>query len=136
MAKALFAVIFCLWSVLAVAGTPSTSVVEWSALTPPQQKILGPLKGEWGKFDTSRRKKWVNIAESYSKMKPEQQQRLTARMQQWTKLTPQQREIAREKYKSMSPQQRSEAQWNKYLQSRGAHNIILGAPTATTARAQ
>src|SRR4051812_39505256 len=73
----------------------------WSELTPAQQQILGPLKPEWDNFDSTRRKKWVEVAGRYPKMKPEEQQRLQKRMTEWVKLTPQERRAAREKYQTL-----------------------------------
>ena len=72
---------------------------DWSQLTPEQQQILAPLAGDWNNFDATQRKKWLLTAKRYPKMKPEQQQRLQTQMQDWAKLTPEQRYIARENYK-------------------------------------
>jgi hypothetical protein len=55
-------------------------------------------------------------------MAPPAQQRLTKRMQEWAKLTPDERRAAREKYqalKKQTPQQRREVKqkWQEYQQS-------------------
>jgi len=83
----------------------------WSELSPQQQHILGPLAADWDNLDTTRRKKWVTIANRYPKMKPDAQERLQTRMQAWAKLTPEERSIARAKYqklKELPPPQRRE----------------------------
>lgn len=102
------------------AGKPA-----WTELTPAQQQVLAPLAGEWDRLDTTRRKKWVAIAERHPKMKPQEQQRLQTRMKAWAALTPEQRRQAREKYqtvKKLPPEKRKEVQnkWRQYQQSLAA----------------
>ena len=83
----------------------------WSELTPAQQQVLAPLQAEWEQLDTTRRKKWVAIADRYPTMKPAEQQRLQIRMQEWAQLTPEERQAARERYqylKKLPPEQRKE----------------------------
>ena len=94
----------------------------WSELSPKQQAVLAPLAADWDKLDTTRRKKWVTIANRYPRMKPDEQQRLQSRMQAWAKLTPAQRKVARDNYKSLRQlprPQRGEVQqkWQQYQQS-------------------
>lgn len=80
----------------------------WSELSPKQQAVLAPLAADWDKLDTTRRKKWVTIANRYPRMKPDEQQRLQSRMQDWANLTPAQRRVAREKYQSLKQLPRTE----------------------------
>jgi hypothetical protein len=85
--------------------------------------VLAPLQPEWEQLDTTRRKKWVSIADRYPTMKPAQQQRLQKRMQEWAKLTPEERRAAREKYKvlkKLPPEERKQVRqrWKEYEQSR------------------
>lgn len=94
----------------------------WSELSPKQQAVLAPLAADWDKLDTTRRKKWVAIANRYPKMKPDEQQRLQSRMQDWANLTPAQRRVARENYQSLKQlpnSQRGEVKqkWQQYQQS-------------------
>jgi hypothetical protein len=83
----------------------------WSELSPQQQHVLGSLAADWENLDTTRRKKWVTIANRYPKMKPDAQERLQARMQAWAKLTREERRLARDNYKALKnlpPPQRQE----------------------------
>jgi len=60
-------------------------------------------------MDSTRRKKWVAIADRYPKMKPADQQRLQKRMKDWAALTPAQRQAARNRYqelKKLTPEER------------------------------
>ena len=97
---------------VAVAQPASGSVKSarplWSELSPKQQAVLAPLAADWDKLDTTRRKKWVTIANHYPKMRPDEQQRLQARMQHWANLTPAQRRVARENYQSLKQLPRTE----------------------------
>jgi Skp family chaperone for outer membrane proteins len=95
----------------------------WTELSPAQQQVLAPLQAEWEQLDTTRRKKWVSIADRYPTMKPAAQERLQKRMQEWAKLTPTERRTAREKYQSLRKQpaqKRDEVKrrWQEYEQSR------------------
>lgn len=132
MAKA-FALIVWLALALPVAAaqsqppTKKTARPPWSELTPAQKQVLAPLQGEWDSLDTTRRKKWMAIADRYPKMKPAEQQRLQKRMADWAKLTPAERQQAREKYQQMrklsaARRQQLQEQWEEYQQS-------LAAPT-------
>ena len=104
------------------AATGKTPRPLWSELSPKQQAVLAPLAADWDKLDTTRRKKWVTIANRYPKMKPDEKQRLQSRMQAWAKLTPAQRKVARDNYKSLRQlprPQRGEVhqKWQQYQQS-------------------
>ena len=90
----------------------------WTELNAGQQLALQPLAAEWDKLDTLRKHKWLEIANRYSSMKPDEQQRVHERMREWIKLTPEQRRVVRENYtrsKKIEPGQKS-AQWEQYQQ--------------------
>jgi len=147
MAKTLIAIILCLSFVAPVfaaaplqpkpAATQQTKPAkpDWPELTPAQQAVLDPLKADWSSFDTVSRKKWVKVADGYPKMKPDAQKRLQARMQDWVKLTPEQRRVARAKFlaiKKMPPEKRAhvKSQWQQYQQSLASQSET-GSPEAT-----
>jgi hypothetical protein len=127
-------------SSLAVAQTPPTAAVPakpapvaaatpakpirvtdkrlWKDLSHPQQVALAPLMAEWDHMETARMQKWLDIANRYSSMKPDEQQRVQERMRAWLKLTPEERRVARENYtlsKKIDKGQKS-AQWEQYKQ--------------------
>jgi hypothetical protein len=127
MAKTLAALIVSFliaFSAAAAQNKPATKKPArpaWSELTPAQQQVLAPLQGEWEQLDTTRRRKWVSIADRYPTMKQAQQQRLLKRMQEWAQLTPDERRAARERYralKKLPPGQRKEVRekWQEYQQ--------------------
>jgi hypothetical protein len=88
----------------------------WRALTPSQQLALQPLQAEWDQMDGVRKQKWLQLANRFASMKPEEQQRVQERMREWAKLTPAQRELARETYaraRKIAPDQKT-ASWESY----------------------
>lgn len=144
MARTLVALIACLFIAFSAAAAQSKNETKkaprpaWSELTPAQQRVLAPLEPEWEQFDTTRRGKWVSIADRYPMMKPAQQERLQTRMQEWAKLTPEERRAARERYRSLGqqpPQKREEVKrrWEEYEQARTAPPPAPAAPPAESA---
>jgi len=110
-------------------------------LKPSQQQVLAPLKEHWDELDTTRRQKWVKVANSYPKLTPDEQQRLQDRMRDWAKLSSEQRRAARDKYlalKKLSATKRAEVkqQWRQYQESLAKAEVAGGAaPTEGAATA-
>ena len=102
-----------------VLAVPPIIGPRWVELTPQKQQVLKPLAAEWDQFDATRRKKWLDVADRYPKMSADEQARLQAQMQAWTKLTPEQRHAARTKYRNVqkaSPEQKEALKhmWDEY----------------------
>lgn len=90
----------------------------WNQLTPAQQTALAPLHGEWDALAGLRKQKWLELANRFASMKPEEQARVHERMRDWVKLTPAQRNLARQNYtesKKLAPNEKS-ATWESYKQ--------------------
>ena len=126
MAQARFALVLWLCLIFptfaASTATKKAPKPAWSELSPAQQQVLAPLASEWDKMDSTRRRKWLGIAQRYPKMTPQQQQRLQQRMTDWVKLSPEERRAARERYqrlKKLPPDKRKQVskQWEEYQQS-------------------
>lgn len=87
------------------ADTPTTTVIgtppqpTWVQLTAQERAVLAPLGSEWDKMENYRRKKWLGIAERFSRMTPEEQRRVQERMREWAMMTPEQRAKVRDSYK-------------------------------------
>ena len=45
---------------------------RWKDLSPSQQRALEPLAGEWNKLEGLRKQKWLEIANRYNAMKPDE----------------------------------------------------------------
>ncbi len=144
MAKTLVALIVSLCIAFSAAAAQSKAEARkapkpaWSELTAPQQQVLAPLQGEWEQLDTTRRKKWVDIANRYPTMKQAEQRRLQKRMQEWAQLTPEERRVAREQYRTLKkipPKERKE-KWQEYQQSVAPPEAPAGAAPASPAAAE
>jgi hypothetical protein len=117
---------------------------QWQALTPAQQLVLQPLHGEWNQMDTVRKQKWLQLANRFGALRPEEQQRLQERMRLWSRLTPAQRDLARETYtrtRKITPDQKT-ATWENYQQltqeqkkELAASNAARKAPTVVATQA-
>ncbi len=102
----------------AVAAPATLDKPLWKELTRPQQIALEPLSTQWDAMDGDRKLKWLEIANRFASMKPDEQSRMHERMRDWVKLTPEERRLARENYtltKQLGKSAKS-AQWEQYQQ--------------------
>ncbi|BDB23569.1 hypothetical protein Tamer19_64840 [Cupriavidus sp. TA19] len=98
------------------ASAAASARPAWSELSPVNQRILAPLQPLWDTLPELNRRKWLRIAERYPKFSPAEQARLQTRMDEWVKMTPQQRRLARENYqitRALPAEKKAEA-WDKY----------------------
>ena len=127
MAKSLLAgiVLICMFSSLGWAATPSPTLIatppqpKWSELTVPQKAILAPLADDWDSFEYYRQKQWRGITARFPTMSSGEQSRIQKQMQEWGKLTPAQRQKARENFLSTAqlPAEKKEQlkqKWEEY----------------------
>lgn len=124
--KQLFGIIIC--CILATSGwavTSSPSLIvtptqpKWSELTVAQKIILAPLSDDWDSFENFRQKKWLGIANRFPSMMLEEQRRIQKQMQEWGKLTPEERQLARENFKAAKElpaekKQKLKQKWEEY----------------------
>ena len=97
------------------APAPSGGTV-WSALTPGQRSALAPLEKDWSGINSSRKRKWLEVAARFPSMQPQEQRRIQDRMAEWARLSPAERGRARlsfQEAKQLSPRER-QAQWQAY----------------------
>ena len=90
----------------------------WASLTASQKIALAPIADEWDQADGVRKQKWLEIANRFASMKPDEQARVHARMRDLFKMSPEERRVVRENYtraKKIDPTQKSE-EWEKYQQ--------------------
>ena len=105
----------------------------WKDLTLAQQVALEPLQSEWDTMVALRKKKWLDIANRYSSMKPDEQTRVHERMAEWVKMTPEQRTQVRRNFsraQKIEPGQKS-VQWEEYQQLPDEQKKELAAKAAT-----
>lgn len=116
---------FCLlfagltWQWQAQAVVTQLDQPDWSALTSEQKTILAPLATEWKEMESFRRKKWLGIAQRYPDMSEEDQAGVQRNMREWARLAPNERKVAREKFKTLQKFPAEERQavklkWEEY----------------------
>ncbi|MBQ5949102.1 DUF3106 domain-containing protein [Massilia sp. ST3] len=102
-------------------GKPAPKSLDkplWRDLSPAQRTALAPLQAEWDHLEGMRKRRWLELSERFSSMSPPEQQRVHERMRQWMKLTPQQRNLARENFskaRNLAPGEKT-ATWESYKQ--------------------
>lgn len=84
---------------LAQAKAAPPTKPAWNELSAEQREALAPLAGQWATMPADRKRKWIGIAKNYPQLSPDGKTRLHARMAEFIKLTPQQRDTARENFK-------------------------------------
>lgn len=100
------------------AAKPTGEKPHWNDLKPAQQQALAPLESTWEELGPVRKQKWISIANSLGKMKPDEQARIQERMREWVALSPAERKAVRENFaraqkKAAPPGQRA-AEWEQY----------------------
>ncbi|WP_306397247.1 DUF3106 domain-containing protein [Telluria beijingensis] len=106
----------------------------WDDLSSAQQVALAPLEPEWNRMEGPRKRKWIEMSARFASMPASEQQRVHERMRQWMKLTPAQRELARENYSRTSrlAQGDKAADWENYKQlSADQKRKLANSPAAT-----
>lgn len=96
----------------------SSKVLSWGQLTANQKRILSPLEADWEQLSPDRKQKWTQVAIRFEKLPAAEQERLQSRMGEWTKLSPNERRIARDNYLqslNISSEKKAEA-WQAYQQ--------------------
>jgi hypothetical protein len=98
------------------ANTQTSDSAPWSSLTASQKKALKPLEAEWGLIDSTRKVKWLEIANKFPSMPPAEQARIQTRMEEWAKMTPRERGQARMNFTEAQqvPAQERKARWEAY----------------------
>jgi hypothetical protein len=99
-----------------LAALSSDSPISWSHLTEAQHVALAPFATQWDSFSDERKKKWLRIASRFHRMSPDAQKHLHQRMEEWVRLTPDQRKVARENYQVSKsvPLEKREKAWDAY----------------------
>ncbi|KMQ80645.1 putative transmembrane protein [Candidatus Burkholderia pumila] len=94
----------------------SSDSTSWNCLTEAQRVALAPFARQWDSFSDERKQKWLKIASRYHKMSAESQERLHRQMEEWVKMTPDERKVARENYQVSKsvPLDKREKAWDAY----------------------
>lgn len=108
---------------------------RWQDLSSAQRAALKPLERDWSGIDEQRKQKWLEIAVRYPAMPPAEQQRVSARMAEWVKLSPTERGQARLNYQEVRQLTKEErqARWHAYQALTPEQRSRLAARAAPTA---
>ena len=89
---------------------------RWQALTADQRDILAPLEAEWPRLPTVSRQKWLALAGRYRALPPIERERISSRMQEWVRLSPEERGRTRLTFEEAKqvPLGRRQARWEQY----------------------
>ncbi len=100
----------------ALPVTGAESGPRWQDISTAQRAALRPLERDWSTIDAPHKQKWLEIAARYPAMPPAEQQRVSARMAEWVKLSPAQRGQARMNYQEARQVTKEErhARWEAY----------------------
>ena len=88
--------------------------VRWQSLSPAQRQALAPLERDWSGIDAQRKQKWLQIADRYPSLPPQEQARIAERMNEWARLTPAQRGEMRLRYPESQQVPDRSAKWQEY----------------------
>jgi len=113
----------------------------WRDLSSSQQVALAPLEPQWDRMEGMRKRKWIEMSSKFASMHPAEQQRVHERMRQWMRLTPEQRDRARENYSKTNrlAQGDKATDWENYKQLSPdqkrslARSAVTGKPAPSVA---
>lgn len=96
----------------------SSQKIAWRTLTAEQKIALAPLAAEWDAMEELPKRKWLVIANKYTAMKPDEQQRVQERLKAWATLSSAQRMAIRENFSNTAKKtaEQKSTQWQAYQQ--------------------
>ena len=86
---------------------------SWVQLSPSQQEALAPLAAQWDSLPTKLQNNLLHATNYYPRLDQMKKQRFQSQLEKWSKLTPEQRERARAKYKATHPRKWKQEQVNR-----------------------
>ena len=135
------------------SSKPSSSYPKWSELNNKQKLALLPLLDLWPEMSETQKRKWLTLSANFTDLSVSDQEKLQARMTQWSLLSPQQRVQARvifaqvqqfqgderlnkwQEYQALEPAQRNELAQNLSIMPNSAaispKPKAIGASTTT-----
>ncbi len=135
------------------SSKPSSSSPKWSELNNKQKLALLPLLDLWPEMSETQKRKWLSLSANFTDLSVSDQEKLQARMTQWSLLSPQQRVQARvifaqvqqfqgderlnkwQEYQALDPAQRNELAQNLNIMPNSAaispKPKAIGASTTT-----
>ncbi|NOU00211.1 MAG: DUF3106 domain-containing protein [Gallionella sp.] len=91
---------YCLLLLGLTSSLALAEATPWRSLSTEQHSALSPLEQEWDKLPESQQHHLLKIAKGYASLSAEEKTRFHNSLPAWSKLTHEQREAARAKYKA------------------------------------
>jgi hypothetical protein len=122
---------------LALAQGPGKGA-PWNTLNESQRSVLAPLQSDWASIDAQRQQKWLEMAARFPSMPAQEQTRIKERMAQWSRLTPTQRNLARQQFQEARelPAEQRSTRWQEYQALPAEEREALARQGKPAARAQ
>ena len=102
--------------------------MPWSALSPQEQRVLGPVGPDWNRLPGYQQQRLLSSARRYPSLQPIQKERFDQRIRDWATMTPDQRRAARETYKGLRqlPPEKQHELRQRWLQEHGNEGMRRG----------
>lgn len=94
--------ILCIFAILCCASNIVFAAQTWQSLDANQRQALAPLAQQWATFSEKQQLALLRVAKRYPTLTLLEKQRLQKKLIAWSKLTPEQRKAAREKYQALN----------------------------------
>ena len=117
--------------------TPQSS--GWQKLSAEQKRALAPLASRWAELSEIQKGKWIAISHNFDQWSAADQAVMHARMTEWVKLSPVQRNQARLNFNTLQnlPKDEKKAKWDEYQslspEQKRQLSAINQGPAKTTA---
>ncbi|MDT7835256.1 DUF3106 domain-containing protein [Aquabacterium sp. OR-4] len=97
-------------------AAPVAEGPSWASLSAQQRAALAPLARDWAGIGPAHKAKWLEVAARFPKIPADEQQRVQARMADWTRLSPAERTQARLSFQETKqiPREEKQARWEAY----------------------
>lgn len=102
---------------------------SWEGLSAAQRSALAPMQQLWPSLDAQQQQQWLTLARDFEHKSPAERATLHERMNEWARMTPEQRERARAGFgqaRSVSAQEKR-ARWQQYQTLPDTERKRLGA---------
>lgn len=113
----------------------------WQALSPAEKIALSPIYPQWSGLPEQQQHNLRRLAQHYADLTPDGKRRFQSRLVTWARLTPAQRQAAREKYRAFSQLPAEKREQVKQLVrqrqiSPPAASAVISAPVISPANTQ
>lgn len=106
----------------------------WQTLSPSEKEALAPIYSQWNSLPETQQRHLRHLAQHYAALNLDGKHRFSSRLATWARLTPAQRQAAREKYRAFSqvPAEKREQVKQMVKQNQVARQPASAVSPATT----